>query len=109
MISCNQARRGHRSEMVQQRKMQQIQRETVNPVLCLQGRLMKLGEMFPIKGPALGEKSENVVSVQKSRGEGMAHRELYVHVAAVYFFFFLFRDTPSCKQHFTQSYNQDAN
>ena len=56
---------------------------------------MKLGEMFPTKGPALGEKSENVVSVQKSRGEGIAHRELYVHVAAVYFLFFLFRDTPS--------------
>ena len=30
---------------------------------------MKLGEMFPTKGPALGEKSENVVLVQKSRGE----------------------------------------
>jgi len=49
--------------------MQQIQRETVNPVLCLQGRLMKLGEMFPTKGPALGEKSENVVSVQKAGGK----------------------------------------
>ena len=58
--------------MVQHRKMQQIQRETANPVLCLQGRLMKLGEMFPTKGPALGEKSENVVSVQKKKPRGKA-------------------------------------
>lgn len=80
--------------MVQQRKMQQIQRNC-KPSAVSAGKAMKLGEMFPTKGPALGEKSENVVSVQKSRGEGIAHRELYVHVAAVYFFFFLFRDTPS--------------
>lgn len=55
--------------MVQQRKIEQIQRQTADPAPHLQGSLMELGEMFPTKGPAQGQKLENMVLVPKSRGK----------------------------------------
>lgn len=75
--------------------MQQIQREIADPASHLQGRHVGLRKMFPTEGPVEGQKPENMVLVQIKQGEDINHGELHVHFTAVYFFFFLFRDTPS--------------